>query len=187
VKVLIHSVPAGAAAGAPASRPWLAGTRPAGTAATPPLRIARPGISRPEITGTLVQRAESRSSNSAGWLRLPRGRAFWPAPARYVSGSRVDAADASRPVKADNRDRISGLRRHILPAMHTLAIAGVPGPGSGRRQPGSYAPRCIPAGSSAWPAESALTAVARGTSTGCLLVIGKVALLTAGKAYRPVG
>ena len=73
--------------------------------------------------------------NSPGWPRLPHGRAFLAAPARYASRSRAGAAYASRLVKASGRDRMSGLRRHILPAMHPGDRRSVPprsGPETGR-------------------------------------------------------
>jgi len=126
VKVLIHCVPAGAAARAPAR-----------------------GISRPKITGILVQRAESRSSNSPGRLRLPRGRAFlaFPGPicVTFARG-RGGCVPSGKGRQSRSYIRITPV---YIAGNTPPAIAGVPGPGPGRRQPGTYAPRCIPAGSSA--------------------------------------
>ena len=94
-------------------------------------------ISRPKITGTLVQRAESRSSTRPAGCGYRADVHSFPAPARYVSRSRAGAADASvRPAKADNRDRISGLRRYIA-GNTPQAIAGVPGPGPGETAGGA--------------------------------------------------
>jgi hypothetical protein len=79
-----------------------------------------------------------------------------------VSRSRAGAAYTSRMAKAGNRDRIRITSAYIA-GNTPWRSPERPGPVRAGGRPRSYAPRCIPAGSLAWPTGPALTPVARGS------------------------